>query len=324
MTNDRRGAAAWTLSRRQHGIVTRQQLLGLGFSRRAIEHRLGNGRLHRVGGFGQGVYVVGRPGATPKGRWMAAVLACGPEAALSHRSAAALWGFGKETAGGPVDVTVRTRFESRRTGLRVRSRPQLPAGDVLVKDGIPVTSPARTLLDEAAELLPPRVRRQSPDGEQRERLLERLISEANKLELVDPEVLRARLEGRCGEPGVRPLRELLDRHGFLLSDSDLEIFFRRIVRGAKLPMPLSKQSVNGHEVDFYWPDLGLVVEADSLRYHRMASTQARDLERDQAHTATGLTTLRFSHYQVGRKPRVVRRVLRETMARLGVTAAALG
>ena len=251
---------------------------------------------------------------------MAAVLACGSGAALSHRSASSLWGFGKAPAGGPVDVTVRGRFESRRAALRVRSRPQLPAEDLLVKDGIPVTSPARTLLDQAAELLPPRLR-QSPDGERRERVLERLISEADKLELVDPEVLRARLEARRGEPGVRPLRELLDRHGFLLSDSDLEIFFRRIVRGAKLPMPQSKQWVNGHEVDFYWPDLGLVVEADSLRYHRMASTQARDLERDQAHTATGLTTLRFSHYQVGRKPQVVRRVLRETMAQLGVVAA---
>lgn len=321
MSDDRRDAAAWALSSRQHGIVTRRQLLGLGFSRRAIEHRLGNGRLHPMGSPGQGVYVVGRPEATPKGRWMAAVLVCGPGAALSHRSAASLWGFGKEPAGGPVDVSVRGRFESRRADLRVRSRPKLPAEDVLVKDGIPVTSPARTLLDEAAELLPPRLRRQSPDGERRERVLERLISEANKLELVDPEVLRARLEGRRGEPGVRPLRELLDRHGFLLSDSDLEIFFRRIVRGAKLPMPQSKQWVNGHEVDFYWPELGLVVEADSLRYHRVAATQARDLERDQAHTATGLTTLRFSHYQVGRKPQVVRRVLRETMAQLGVEVA---
>jgi very-short-patch-repair endonuclease len=277
-----------------------------------------------MGRFGQGVYVVGRPEATPKGRWMAAVLACGPKAALSHRSAAALWGFGKEAVGGPIDVTVRGRFESRRTGVRARSRPQLPAEDVLVVDGIPVTSPARTLLDEAAELLPPRVRRESPKGERRERLLERLISEANKLELIDPDALRAELERRRGEPGVRPLRELLDRHGFLLSDSDLEIFFRRIVRGAKLPMPLSKQWVNGHRVDFYWPDLRLVVETDSLRYHRMASTQARDLERDQAHTATGLTTLRFSHYQVGRKPHAVRGVLRETLARLSVASTGLG
>jgi len=161
------------------------------------------------------------------------------------------------------------------------------------------------------------VQRRSSDRDRRERQLERLISEANKLELIDPDVLRTRLERRRGEPGVRPLRELLDRHGFLLSDSDLEIFFGRIVRGAKLPMPLSKQWVNGHEVDFYWPDLELVVEADSLRYHRMASTQSRDLERDQIHTATGLTTLRFSHYQVARKPHVVRRVLQETMGRLG-------
>lgn len=312
-----RGTAAWRLTRRQHGIVTRRQLLDLGFSRRAIEHRLRSGRLHQVRGMGRGVYVVGRPEATRKGRWLAAVLVCGPTAALSHRSAAALWGFGREAGNGPVDVTVRRRFESRRPGVRVRSRPAVAAEDVLVLHRIPVTSPMRTLIDQAAELLPPKTRRESPGAEQRERLLERLISEANKLELIDPEALRRRLEGRRGEPGVRPLCELLDRHGFLLSDSDLEIFFGRIVRSAKLPIPLSKQWVNGHEVDFYWPDLRLVVEADSLRYHRMASTQARDLERDQAHTATGLTTLRFSHYQVARKPEAVRRVLRETMARLG-------
>jgi len=251
------------------------------------------------------------------GRWMAAVLVCGPGAALSHRSAAALWGFGKEAPQGPIDITVRRRFASRRGRLRVRSRPSLPGEDILALDDIAVTSPVRTLLDQAAELLPPGVQRRSSDRDRRERQLERLISEANKLELIDPDVLRTRLERRRGEPGVRPLRELLDRHGFLLSDSDLEIFFGRIVRGAKLPMPLSKQWVNGHEVDFYWPDLELVVEADSLRYHRMASTQSRDLERDQIHTATGLTTLRFSHYQVARKPHVVRRVLQETMGRLG-------
>jgi very-short-patch-repair endonuclease len=252
---------------------------------------------------------------------MAAVLACGPKAALSHRSAAAFWGFGKEASGSPVDITVCGRLESRRPGLRVRSRPALPPEDVLVLDRIPATSPARTLLDEAAELLPPRIRRRSSDLDRRERRLERLISEANKLELIDPDMLRKRLDHMRGEPGVRPLRELLDRHGFLLSDSDLEIFFRRILRLAKLPMPLSKRWVNGHEVDFFWPSLGLVVETDSLRYHRMASTQAHDLERDQTHTARGLTTLRFSHFQIAHKPQVVRRILQDTMARLGLAAA---
>lgn len=192
---------------------------------------------------------------------MAAVLACGPGAALSHRSAAALWEIG-EQLGREVDVSVRRRCEHRRPGVRARSRPALPAADVVVRDGIAVTCPARTLLDLATEL--------------GDRALERAVNEADKHDLIDPETLRTVLEDYAGEPGVRRLRALLDRHTFRLSDADLEILFRPIAEGAGLPPPLTKVFVNGFEVDFLWPNLNLVVETDGLRYHRTPAAQAKD------------------------------------------------
>src|SRR5258705_6283166 len=117
--NYRRGKRAWELAGRQHGVVARRQLLALGFNRREIEHRLARGRLHLVM---HGVYAVGWPELTRERRWMAAVLACGNDAMLSHRSAAALWGIGKEQRG-RTDVSVGRRCELRRPGLRGRGRP---------------------------------------------------------------------------------------------------------------------------------------------------------------------------------------------------------
>jgi len=110
------------------------------------------------------------------------------------------------------------------------------------------------------------------------------------------------------------LRALLDKLTFRLSDSDLEIYFRRIVKAARLPMPLSKQRVNRFEVDFFWPELGLVVETDGLRYHRTPSTQTRDARRDRAHVMAGMTPLRFTHYEVRYEPQQVRSSLTQTIA----------
>lgn len=293
-----RSRAAWEVAGRQHGVVARRQLLELGFSRRGIEHRLASGRLHRVG---HGVYAVGWAQLTPKRRWMTAVLECGPEAALSHRSAGALWGICGERRG-RIDVTLRSRRRPRREGVRVCARRTLPAADVTTVDQIPVTVPVRTLLDLATEL--PRNR------------LERAVNEADKLNLVDPEALREALEGYAGARGVRPLRTLLDRATFRLSDRELEVLFRPIAASAGLPVPETKVFVNGFEVDFFWPELGLVVETDGFRYHRTAVTQSRDSLRDQTHTASGLTPLRFSHHQVKYEPDRVRRVLAATAARL--------
>ncbi len=232
---------------------------------------------------------------------MVAVLPCGEGAALSHRSAAALWGIGKERSG-RIDVSIRRRCRHRRAGIRAMSRPSLRREDITTRNGLPVTRPARTLVDLATELHPI--------------ALERAVNEADKYDLIDPEALRAALDDFAGEPGVRPLRILLDRHTFHLSDSDLEIFFRPIASAAGMPQPLTKAMVDGYEVDFFWPDLGLVVETDGLRYHRTASEQARDHRRDQAHVAAGLTTLRFTHWQVRHEPAYVRRILRRTVPHL--------
>jgi very-short-patch-repair endonuclease len=290
-----RSKQTWELAGKQHGIVTRRQLLALGFSSRSIEHRRSTGRLHLVT---RGVYAVGWPALDQRRRWMAAVLACGKDAALSHRSAAALLGIGKELPG-RIDVSVPRRCELSRPGLLIRGRPSLPARDLSVSDGISITSPVRTLVDLGTELEPI--------------TLERAVNDADKRGLVDPETLREGLARFRGEPGVRPLRLLLDKLFFQLSDSDLEIYFRRIVKGARLPMPLGKQLVNRFEVDFFWPDLGLVVETDGLRYHRTPSTQTRDARRDRAHVMAGMTPLRFTHYEVRYEPTRVRTALARTI-----------
>jgi hypothetical protein len=238
---------------------------------------------------------------------MAAVLGCAvgarlaEDAALSHRSAAALWQIAPELPG-RIDVSVSRRTNLRRPCVRVHTRPSLPVADITIRHNIPVTTPIRTLIDVATEL---------PENR-----LERAVNEADKYDLVDPETLRTALDDHAGEPGVRPLRDLLDRHTFLLSDSDLEQLFRPIAAAAGLPQPLSKQIINGFEVDFHFPDLGLVIETDGWRYHRTPSTQTKDAKRHQIHTASGLTPLRFSHYQVKYEPRYVRDILRKTAANL--------
>jgi very-short-patch-repair endonuclease len=261
-------------------VLTRSDLLRLGFSKIAIEHRVATGRVHPIA---RGIYAVGRPELTPHGRWMAAVLVCGGDAALSHRSAAALWGIGYEK-GKRMDVTIRRRSGLERPGIVVHSRSALPERSVVVRFGIPVTNPVQTLIDLTTEL--------------KIRQVERAVNEADKLDLVDPETLRRALDGYRGMPGVRALRTMLDRHTFRLSDSDLEVLFRPLALAAGLPVPLTKHRVLGYEVDFWFPDHGLIVETDGLRYHRTASQQARMVKRDQKHTAAGLRVLRFTHWQV--------------------------
>jgi len=280
------------LARAQHGVLTRRDLEGLGFTGEGIDHRVESGRLHLIS---RGVYAVGRPELTPHGRWIAAVLVCGDGAALSHRSAAQLWGIGYEE-GKRIDVSIRRRSALRRPGIKVRARPSLGASSFVVRFGIPVTHPVQTLIDLATELKLLR--------------LERAVNEADKLDLVDPETLRRALDGYVGIPGVRTLRTMLDRHTFRLSDSDLEVYFRPLALAGGFPLPLTKHWVLGYETDFWFPDHGLVVETDGLRYHRTPSQQARMVKRDQKHTAAGLRVLRFTHWQIAYAPNEVTDVLR--------------
>jgi very-short-patch-repair endonuclease len=288
----------WELVRRQHGVIARRQLLELGLSAQAIQHRLDRGRLHRVE---RGVYAVGRPALTQRGRWMAAVLCCGSRAALSHGSAAALWGIGEEPAAN-TEVTVPFASPRRRAGVRVRRRPNLPDGDLTVHDGIPVTAIVRTFLDLATYL-------------DRSRL-ERAINEADRIDLIDPVSLLEALDSRAGQRGVGPLRQVLGATAFRLTDSELERRFLKLVEAAGLAMPVTQVRLNGYKVDFYWPDLGLVVETDGLRYHRTPIQQARDRRRDQVQTAAGLTALRFTHRQVRFEASEVRETLRAVARRL--------
>jgi very-short-patch-repair endonuclease len=294
---------AWALAAKQHGVVARRQLLELGLSAQSIQHRLARGRLHKID---RGVYAVGRPALDREGRWMAAVLACGPGAVLSHGSAAALWGIGPSPAG--VEVTIPVASPRRRHGVRVHRRPNLLAAHATVRNAIPVTKPVRTAIDLAVRSGPAQ--------------LERMINEADRIGLFSPEELLAALDDYPGVRGVGPVRSILGARAFRLTDSELERRFLRIVEKARLPYPLTQQHVSGFRVDFFWPDLGLVIETDGLTYHRTPSQQARDHLRDQAHLAAGLTPLRFTHAQVRYECGYVSETLVSLVSRLARARAA--
>ena len=282
----------WALARRQHYVITHPQLVAMDFTVEAIKHRLATGRLHRIH---RGVYAVGRRDLSRKGEWMAAVLACGPGALLSHLSAAALFEIVRDRPG-PIHVCVPGR-RVRRRGIVVHSGAR--SGGWC--DGIPLTSPAETLIDLAACL--------------GDNAWEAAVNEADSLDLCTPDDVRAAVE-TCARPGAGTARTILDRHTFVLTDSELERLFLRIVRSAGLSRPLTRQYVEGWRVDFYWPDIGLVVEADGLRYHRTAARQTRDALRDQAHVLAELTRLRFTHWQIRHEPDYVRATLTTVAARL--------
>lgn len=280
--------SAWGIVRRQHGVITRTQLLEVGFTAKAIRHRVKKGRLHPLW---PQVYAVGRPDVTDEGRWMAAVLTCGEGAALSHATAAALWGIRKQTRG-PVEVSVPSPRDPRRRAIKGHRRVTVMKTR---RRGIPVTTPAHTIIDLAPRLT--------------ERQLERTIDEADKLDLVHPKQLREAAEGLPGR-GAKIIRDLLDRRTFLLTDSDLERLFIPIAERAGLERPKTRTRVNGHRVDFYFPDSKVVVEADGGRYHRTPSEQRRDRIRDHAHAVAKLTPLRFTHDQIAHEPDYVAGILR--------------
>lgn len=291
---------AWELARNQHGVVSSEQLRDIGYTPQAIHYRIRTGRLHPLH---RGVYVVGRPYATDHGRWMAAVIACGAGGVLSHSSAAALWRIGPEKRD-LVELSLPSLSRRCRPGLQIHQRPALEARDVTTEYGIPVTTPVQTLIDMALRL--------DRSG------IERMINESDKYNLAHPPGIRRALDQRAGEPGVARLRRILDRRTFRLTKEELERRFLPLAAAAGLPVPLTGQWVNGFEVDFYWPDLGLVVETDGLRYHRTPAEQARDRLRDQAHTAAGFAQLRFTHEQVRYEPDYVRRILAQTASRFAI------
>ena len=188
----------------------------------------------------RGVYAVGRPELSRHGRLMAAVLACGPGAVISHWTAAELWGVLAERLG-EIDVSVPAPRSPRYDGVRVHRRRAVAMSDMATQSSVPVTALVRTFLDLAAI------------GAS-EAILDRAVNEADRLDRIDPDELRAALDRHPGEQGVGRLRSLLDRSTFTLTESELERAFLPIARAAGLPPPLTQQRVNGYRVDFFWPD----------------------------------------------------------------------
>lgn len=289
--------AAWKLTAEQHGAVSRRQLLGLGFTDEAIRHRLRTARLFRRA---HGVYAVGRPDLSWHGEVMVAVLAAG-DVVVSHHTAACLWGLVKDPLAGPVHLTGTTERARCRRCIHFHRRRVLTPADRTERNGIPVTSPARTIVDTAVSFT-------------REQL-ERRINLADSLDLIDPDALAREVRRMRGQRGAHLVRSLVEEYTFRLTDSELEQRFLRLVRGMELPPPETRRHVNSFRTDFVWPGLGLVVEADSLRYHRTVAQQQRDHLRDQSHLATGLVPLRFTHHQITYSGPYVRRTILEVIDR---------
>jgi very-short-patch-repair endonuclease len=234
------------------------------------------------------------------GRWMAAVLSCGPDALLSHRSAASLWGLLRPSTG--IEVVVPCSSLRRRPGITVHRRSWLESTHRRLVEAIPVTDVLTTLVDLASCV-------------NRAQLI-RAINEADRLDLIDAESLRSAIEPLSRRPGLVPLKALLGEQTFAFVDSLLELRFLALVHAAGLPKPETQARVNGFRVDFHWPELGLVVETDGPRYHRTPAQQSRDRLRDQTHAAAGMTPLRFTEAQVRFEPDRVRATLAAVTKRL--------
>jgi very-short-patch-repair endonuclease len=292
-----RSSEIWELAGRQHGVVTRAQLVARGLNDDGIDHRCSTGRLYRVR---RGIYLVGRQGLTRSGELMAAVLVCGDAAVLSHRAAGELYGILDERAE-PIDVTIPAEARRHAPGVRIHHR-DLSPHERAERDNIPLTAPPCTLVDLAKVLTT--------------RELEAAVNRADKLDRVHPHALEAAVRKMPPRAGKPALLRLLNRDTFTLTDSELERRFMVIASAAGLPVPLTQQYVLGYRVDFFWPDIALVVETDGLRYHRTAAAQRRDRERDQTLTANGLTVLRFTHAQVRYDPPRVKSTLAKTARRL--------
>jgi very-short-patch-repair endonuclease len=270
----------------QHGVVTLAQLRELGLADRGIGHRAEAGRLRRVH---RGVFAVER--LRPEGRWLAAVLACGESAALSHASAAALWGVAADRD--PIDVSV-TRLRLRnRTGIVVH-RAALASGDVTTRDGIACTTLERTLVDYAAVTGP--------------RSLERAIERAEELRAFDLGAVRAQLTRMRGQRGTGALATALRAFdGPTATRSEAEERFLALIRTARLPRPeinawLPLPEGGGYRPDFLWRDRKLIVEIDGRTFHARRSAFERDRRRDRRLAMAGLETRRYAAREVFADP----------------------
>jgi very-short-patch-repair endonuclease len=267
-----RDRAAARIAANQDGVVSAAQLRDAGIGHRSISRRVQNGRLHRVH---RGVYAVGHTRLSFEGRCIAAVLALGDRAAVSHRSAAAVWGMLKPHAG-PIHVTVPgDGGRENRRGIRIHRSSTLIAGVTTRRNGIAVTRPARTLRD---------LHRTSPQP-----VFRRALRRALDLRLVSSADVRREDD---------------------LTRSELERIFMGLCRRHRLPQPEVNASLGPCEVDFLWRQQRLVVETDGFRHHGDRSAFERDRARDAHLQSLGFRVLRFTYRQVTEDRSAVVAVLR--------------
>jgi very-short-patch-repair endonuclease len=279
-SKSRRDAAIAELANRGHGVVSRAQLTELGLGRGAIEDRVARGSLHPVY---RGVYAVGHGLLSRHGRWMAAVLAAGPDAVLSHRSAAELWGI-RNSARSPIEVIAPR--QRRRPGIQARHI-VLPPDETTVEHGIPVTNPARTLFDLAAVVT--------------QQQLEHALNEAEIRRLTSPFPLDALIARHPRRRGTQALKRALEKqrqHGQTVIRSDFETAFLDFTEQHGLPRPITNQPLGPYEPDALWPDQRLVVELDSYDIHTTRQAFEADRERDRALMTAGYRVLRITWRQL--------------------------
>ena len=272
------------LAAKQRGVITRAQLLELGLTRTTIDNWVKHSRLHPLY---RGVFLLGHPRPIAGARNLAAVLACGRGAVLSHLSAAGLWRLlpGRE---GDVDVTVPGRNPGRRRGIRVHRVNGLDRRDVRKLGGIPITSPARTIFDVAAVV--------------RRRELEQALAEAYARRLARRSDFVSLLARRSSLPGTRALRALLDDGTPALTRSQAEERLLALIRRAELPAPEINVRIGRDEVDFMWRDQRLIVEVDGFRFHSSRSAFEHDRRRDAELSSQGFRVIRITWRQIVDRP----------------------
>jgi Transcriptional regulator, AbiEi antitoxin len=263
------------IARRQYGVISRWQLIAIGVGPEGIARRIRSGRLHRLH---RGVYAVGHESLRGEAYWIAAVLAAGPGAVLSHASAAALWGL-RPSASALVDVTVPTRSgRTRRQKIRIHRSGHLPPDEVTRRLGIPVTTVARTLLDLADAVSTQQTKR--------------ALDEAEHLGLLYLTSLRAVVHANPGRRGATVLTLAGARPE--RTRSPLEDRFLELIERNGLPRPLANEFVAGREADFVWPTQKLIVETDGGGAHLTRAAFEADRLRDRANLRAGYSTIRLT------------------------------